>query len=389
MSSPSTHKLLNLGLFFIKRSDVFIDLTLRLRADPDARYEYSKLYYSTGFLSKFNEEQTICFKLSLANAHEQIRLLIPEEARKHKWIRLRLDPFVHASGSCQVEAAKLVAEDANEALSRLAYLLALKEWTRAKVVESETEKRAITPHPPESLSLELTAACNLQCSHCSSHGDIVEHRMNNRRLAFDGELLESLGKEVFPFLTLINLVGRGEPSMVPLALWNRFFELCDENKVLVTCVTNGSFVKQRFDAKKISMLDTLTFSIDGMTHDVFTHNRGGADLDDFLNNLNYFQEIRHGLNVLRKPRLGLSWTLKRNNIHQFPDFVRFAIDAKADLLYVRHLLLFRPQDADESLINEPELTNRYLSVGYNLLKGTDIKLDVPPLSLDKAEAALA
>jgi len=50
------------------------------------------------------------------------------------------------------------------------------------------------------------------------------------------------------------------------------------------------------------------------------------------------------------------------------------------LLYVRHLLLFRPDDAAQSLVDEPDLCNRYLSAGYALLKGTRIKLDVPPLS---------
>jgi hypothetical protein len=99
-----------------------------------------------------------------------------------------------------------------------------------------------------------------------------------------------------------------------------------------------------------------------------------------MRNLAYFQSLREHPTLLRPPRLGLSWTLKRNNIDQFPDFIRFAIASKADLLYVRHLLLFRPGDAAQSLIDEPALCNRYLSEGYALLKGTRIKLDVPPLS---------
>ena len=204
--------------------------------------------------------------------------------------------------------------------------------------------------------------------------------MNNRRLSFTREMLDKLAHEVFPYLTLVNLVGRGEPTMVTTDLWNRLFELCETYRVLLTCVTNGSFVKHRLDLEKLRQLDTLTFSIDGMTSEVFAANRGGADLGAFMDNLAHFQSLRRDPSLLRPPRLGLSWTLKRNNIEQFPDFIRFAIAADADLLYVRHLLLFRPDDAAQSLVDEPDLCNRYLSAGYALLKGTRIKLDVPPLS---------
>lgn len=211
--------------------------------------------------------------------------------------------------------------------------------------------------------------------------------MNNKRAAFDAAALEALAHQLFPYLTLVNLVGRGEPTMVSKALWNRLFELCEHYRVLVACVTNGSFVRQRFDAQKALLLDTVTFSIDGMTDEVFTANRGGAKLPVFLDNLDYFQALRRDRRLLRRPRLGLSWTLKRNNVHQFPDFVRFALAADADLLYVRHLLMFRPGDASESLIGEPELANHYLSAGYALLKGSRIKLDVPPLAQGTASRA--
>ena len=294
-------------------------------------------------------------------------------------MRLRLEAFVRVHGSCEVVSADLVSEDGCE-LSRQAYLLGLKSRVRAQVVQSEALKRVTVPHLPESLSIELTAACNLQCSHCSSHGDEHEHLLNNRRPALKADVLEALAHEVFPTLTLVNLVGRGEPTMVSTSHWNRLFELCEAYSVLVTCVTNGSFVKQRFDARKMHQLDTLTFSIDGMTEDVFTANRGGADLTTFMKNLEHFQALRREPHLLRRPRLGLSWTLKRNNIHQFPDFIRFAIASEADLLYVRHLLLFRSEDAAESLIGDPEMCNRYLLMGYELLKGSPMKLDVPPLA---------
>ena len=372
----------SLGLFRVKKNDRFIELTLILCCE-NARYDYSKLYFTCGVFERYSEDKVMCFKTRHANQRETVRLVIPPGALRSGWLRLRLDPFPNAAGTCTIAAARLVAEDADE-LSKLAYLFAIKEWVRRQVALSESLGRAVVPHPPESLSLELTAGCNFSCSHCSSHGDEQEHRMNNRRPAFTQASLEKLAHEVFPYLTLVNLVGRGEPTMVPTELWNKLFKLADTYRVLLTCVTNGSFVQQRFDLSKLRQLDTLTFSIDGMTNEVFAANRGGADLAAFLNNLSHFQTLRNDPSLLRRPRLGLSWTLKRNNIHQFPDFIRFAIASQADLLYVRHLLLFRPDDAAESLVDEPELSNHYLSQGYALLKGTQIKLDVPPISDTRA-----
>ncbi|RYE38990.1 MAG: hypothetical protein EOP24_45535 [Hyphomicrobiales bacterium] len=379
MINPPPPQLKSLGLFRVRTDHLYVELTLRVLRSPAARYDFSKLYFASGFFGRYSEEQTICFRLRHVDKVERVRLLIPASVRESGWIRLRLEPFVQTRGECEVISAAMVREDGDE-LSRKAYLVGLKEGVREQVARSEALKTASVTHSPESLSIELTAACNLHCSHCSSHGDVSEHRMNNRRAPLEADVLESLGHELFPYLTLVNLVGRGEPSMVSLPLWNRFFELCAGYEVLVTCVTNGSFVKQRFDGKNIHLLDTLTFSIDGMTEDVFQVNRGGANLATFMDNVEYYQHLRRQSQLLRRPRLGLSWTLKRNNIHQFPDFIRFAISANADLLYVRHLLLFRPEDAAQSLILEPELSNRYLSQGYALLEGSSIKLDVPPLA---------
>ena len=373
----------SLGLFRVGRNDEYIELALRLSRSDGTHYSFSKLYFAIGWAGRFSEQQTICFRVQQAGVVERVRLLLPSAAKHHGWVRLRLDAFVQTHGACEVVDARLVGEDSVE-LSRQAILVALKQRTRELVAERESlpasAHHAQPEHPPESLSVELTAACNLHCPHCSSHGDEATHRMNNRRESLSPALLESLGHEVFPYLTLINLVGRGEPMMVPLPFWNRLFELCERYAVLITCVSNGTFVRQRLDAAKMHLIDTLTLSIDGMTPDVFAENRRGADLATFKDNVSHYQRLCHASDLLRRPRLGFSWTLKRNNIEQFPDFIRFALDCDADLLYVRHLLLFRPSDAEQSLINEPALTNRYLAAGYALLQGHRMKLDVPPLS---------
>ncbi|NUB44150.1 4Fe-4S cluster-binding domain-containing protein [Fertoebacter nigrum] len=373
---PRSHLL---GLFHPQPGDGFIEITVT--AHPaDGSYDYSKLYYACEPRQGFAEDRVICFKLRHRGRAETLRLLLPAPARQTGHLRLRLDALPYTPGRVTVQAARLLpASEAGE-LSRLAHLSALKEQVRRAVQISEANRRVALPHLPESISLELTAGCNLTCSHCSSHGAADAHDANNRKAAFDGDMLERLAQEAFPALTLLNLVGRGEPMMVGKPLWQRMVRLLEEYRVLLTCVTNGYFIRQRLDAATLAVLHTLTVSIDGMTQDVFGANRGGASLALVLNNIAHFQDMRNASDLMRRPRLGLSWTLKKNNIRQFPDFIRLARDLEADLLYVRHLFVFRDADRAQSLLDEPDLVNRYLDEAYALLEGSRIKLDVAPMS---------
>ena len=50
-----------------------------------------------------------------------------------------------------------------------------------------------------------------------------------------------------------------------------------------------------------------------------------------------------------------------------------------DLLYVRHLLVFHEKDRGQSSLGHADLANRYLGEAYAMLRGSRIKLDVPPL----------
>jgi len=370
---------IELGVLTPASTDAYVDLNIAI--DPhDFSYDYSKLYYALGEGQEYSEQQVICFKLRWKNIPERVRLALPVEVRRTGYIRLRLDALPYTPGRSEASCAGLVDGTVDDELTRLAKLIVLKELVRKEVERSEAEGRVELPHYPESISLELTAGCNLTCSHCSSHGDHADHSMNNRRAAFGASLLEKLAHEAFPSLTLLNLVGRGEPMMVSEALWNKLAQMLNHYRVLLSCVTNGYFLTKRINETILPVIDTLTVSIDGTTEDVFASNRGGASLAVVLKNIEHFQRLRNELNIARRPRLGFSWTLKKNNIHQFPDFVRLALSFDVQLLYVRHLFVFRDKDRFESLINSPDLVNQYLQQAYDLIAGTRMKLDVPPLA---------
>src|SRR5437899_3289800 len=94
-------------------------------------------------------------------------------------------------------------------------------WRDLTVVPLLTAPRTHTEvcaHYPTALCFEMTARCNLTCVHCSSHGAPEVHRTNNKIAEIPLAQLEALASEVFPSLTVISLVGRGEPLLLDEAL---------------------------------------------------------------------------------------------------------------------------------------------------------------------------
>ena len=378
-----------LGTFELEASHAFVDLDVELDLSwqESRAYRYSKLYFALGPEAEFTESQVVCFRIRRNRARHTVRVALPPPARGAGCIRLRLDPFGTAAGWARVHGARLAREDdADAALTSAARLDALKEETRRLVEVSESLQLETLPHYPESISLELQPGCNLTCGHCSSHGTPEVHRRHNRMGAMSPERLSALADELFPHLTLVNVVGRGEPLMVSDALWNQFVASVARHRVLFTVVTNGYFIERRITPGVLPHLDTLTVSIDGFDPATFAANRGGASFDKVMDGLRHFDALRRSACLPRRPKLCISWTLKKNNIREFPEFVKYASRFEPDRYYVRHLFLFHEEDAEQSLLDVPELANRYLAEAYDLLAEQGVETDCPPLFERTVEA---
>jgi MoaA/NifB/PqqE/SkfB family radical SAM enzyme len=180
----------------------------------------------------------------------------------------------------------------------------------------------------------------------------------------------------------VGIVGRGEPLAVSRQLWERFCELLLEHEVFVAPVSNGSLLQDRIGPKLLPRLDALTISIDGATEETFARNRGGASLSNVLKNVAHFHEMRKASRLARAPRLGFSWTLKKNNIAEFPRFIEMIAELDADFVYARHLLTFFKRDAGESLVAASAFANPHLRKAYALMEKHGIRSDCPPILED-------
>jgi len=364
-----------------KTNGRYLDVRLMIHMPWAAtkQYEYSKLYYRLSPDSEFTESQVICFRLRQQGRIETFRIALPEVVRQASWAEFRIDLFPYCSGGVGfVDHIEIV--DADDEVSRRADLMAHKQWVREQVVACEQRGKREVEHFPESLCMEVTPRCNLTCSHCATHGTPEAHSAHNKMSEIPKAFLEQLSANVFPSLTSVTAIGRGEPLYLTDETWNDLIEHLRRNHVLLSVVTNGLLIKKRLTPEIISMIDTLTVSIDGLSQDVFGENRGEASFEKILNNIRYYHETRKSLSLPRRPRLCISWTMKRNNIGELLEFLEVAKEFEPDIMFTRHLMIFHERDVGQSLINSPEICNPILEQVYARMKELGIKTECPPLS---------
>jgi len=366
-------------------SDRYLDLFLRVDHPTllaPRRYQYSKLYYATERDDGFHESRVICFQPVFQRRFEAIRLALPEQARGTGSLRIRLDGLPYTPGGFEVEGMTLSAGADHPERTRLADLAAHRQWVREQVIESETVNRSVLPHYPESFSIELTGRCNLRCPHCSSHGTLELHQHHNRLPEISADLLDRVAHEVFPHITALSLVGRGEPTFASDEIWDRCMALVEHYNVKLSCVSNGHFIPKRFTRERMPFVDEVCVSVDGNTAQTHKLIRGGSSLQTVLDNIEYFHRARTEAGLARRPKLTIYWTLMANNVHELPDFVRRIAALEPDYFAIRHLVVFHEKDLDLALLGRPSLTNPHLEEAYAELSRLGIEFEGPPLMLE-------
>lgn len=374
--------------------DELVELVLHLRASRAelGRYLYSKLYYTTHPDVPFCEDAVVCFEVPERGHPQRLQVALPapvwQAARASGHLRLRVDGLPYARGEWQLDEVRLTGPHVRPELTRLARRVAHRQWVREQVRVSEAQRRVQVPHYPESVSIELTALCNLRCPHCSSHGMPHLHKHHNQMPEMPVQRLYRLAQESFPHIQVASIVGRGEPTLASDALWDCLTGQLREHDVRLSCVTNGTRVRQRFDASLMPWVHELTFSIDGATAKTFEANRLGARHATMMDSLAYYHALRNDAPLARRPQMTISWTLKHNNVRELPAFVQQIAPFDPDLLSIRHMVIFQDKERSQSLLEYRRETNAVLREAYAELDRLGIRHESPPLMLEAGAAPL-
>lgn len=357
-----------------------IALTLDLPTSESRRYGGSVVYFDAEPSRGFSADRCIPFRVMFLRQKQTVRVALPEEVSGAKAVRIKVVPAPGArEGSYRILGAAFRDGPGGDELDRLALLEELKAKTRRAARISEEEMVATCGHYPTSLQLELTSRCNFACVFCATHGKPDAKAYTNAFEPLSLENLDRLAAEVFPSLSMVILVGRGEPTLADDRLWSAFSRHAAENRIVVSMMTNGSLITRRITEDVLPWLGEMVVSIDGATDETLKRNRIGSSWPKLLEGLRHFNELRFRSDLARIPQLAISFVARRNNIAELPALVRAMLPFRPDAFYVRHLIVFSDDQRSESLLGHEDYANPFFEEAYDLLAKHGIRTDCPPI----------
>ena len=173
--------------------------------------------------------------------------------------------------------------------------------------------------PPETVVIEISRNCNLNCIMCGFGGHPIRHEFFMPQALFTHIL-----QEVASQATELRLNGRGESALHPA-----FMEMIEETDILnhirLSLFTNFSWKKDPllncFQEKRV----VLFLSIDSPIRIEFEAIRRSSSFYLFLQNLEQIKQM--------DPRPTLVFTLQVANLHRIVDIAQFALDYEVNLIY--------------------------------------------------------
>jgi MoaA/NifB/PqqE/SkfB family radical SAM enzyme len=220
--------------------------------------------------------------------------------------------------------------------------------------EEETRQKKVKLDSfPQKLIVTLSSRCNLDCIMCEV-----------RRTKWDipYKTIQEV-VDLFPYLESVIWQG-GEPFLLEY-----FEEIFDEatkfDNLKQMIVTNGLLINEAWAHKLARNNVELTYSIDGVTKEVYEHIRGGAKFDRIIRSLKMIREARKK-NESRKMSLRLHVVVMKSNYHQLGDFMDFAKEHGFDAIHL--ISMWGSQDREENIFynNEKEALDYIESVRYRL-----------------------
>ena len=225
-------------------------------------------------------------------------------------------------------------------------------------------------HPwswPLHIHIELTNYCNLKCKVCPTGIGTL----NRPPKAIEPALLESLMKEIGPYLLTASLWGWGESLLHP--------ELADIFRIMhnygftTFLSTNGQNLDDGNVLQAvISYPPTyLIVCLDGLEDETNSILRVGSKLHPALTGVRRIARIKQQKG-LQLPVLQLRYIVMKHNEHEVPQIPAFAKQNQFDQLTIRTLsIIDAPEDIHRSLIPNDENYRAYGYTGNRRIDRTD------------------
>jgi radical SAM protein with 4Fe4S-binding SPASM domain len=223
------------------------------------------------------------------------------------------------------------------------------------------------------VKLDMVGRCQLRCIMCHfAHPEFQENPATMGR-----ELLERVASEVFPLAHDVVLSSSAEPLLA--AELPRALELCREYEVpSFHFSTNAINLTAGIIEKCIDVqMPLLTISIDGGTKETFESIRKPMKWDKMMSRFDRVREIREKHNS-KYPIVSATTVLMRRTIREMPTLIRTMSDKGVEQMNFVHMGVIGGLGVeDESLLNEPQLSNEILAECKELCEELGIHATLP------------
>ncbi len=223
------------------------------------------------------------------------------------------------------------------------------------------------------VKLDMVGRCQLRCVMCHfAHPDFQESQITMER-----DLLEKVAADLFPIANDVVLSSSAEPLLaqdLPRAL-----ELCREHDVpSFHFSTNAIGLTDKIIHKTIDVeMPVLTISIDGGTKETFEAIRPPAKWDKIMSRFDRLKELKEERSA-RFPVVSATTVLMRKTIREMPTLVRVMHDKGVEQMNFVHMGVIGGLGIeDESLVNDPKLSNDMLAETKELCDELGIQATMP------------
>lgn len=203
---------------------------------------------------------------------------------------------------------------------------------------------------PRKIYVEPTNRCNLNCRICVRQNWTDEQGV--MEIDTYEALIGSLSKT--PTVDTIHFGGYGEPLLHPEI--KRMIRMAKEVDRKTELITNGMLLSPSIAENLVdARLDTLIFSLEGLTPGTYEAVRQGASFKEFTEGIRSLSQAK-AKKGRRRPQVGLEFIAMRDNIKDLQGMASFAAQVEASFVIINNLLPHTEEMKDQRLYNNWTVT---------------------------------
>jgi len=235
----------------------------------------------------------------------------------------------------------------------------LAEKNRDKNLGEYAERRTILDSFPFEVQIGADNRCNLRCGFClaDAYREKGMLHIQDRKISRNPLDIFKAIVPYMPYWKFLSLTGPGE-SLINPKLDQILRLVRDHSSCSIMVTTNGMLINQRLAAVFHNFkVDEISISLDSLDKETFETLRVNAKLEKVIAAIDLLNQGK-GKSGSDVPKINLTPTFFRQNIHELPRFIDFALQRQINVVQASPGQVYRQSWVQESLLHFPELTRR-------------------------------